>query len=374
MRRLTVVQLLPALESGGVERSTLEIAQALVQDGHRAIVVSAGGRLLPALLAVGAEHVTLPIGRKVPWVLRHVAVLRRLLDAAGADIVHARSRLPAWLGWWALGGLPAGRRPHFVTTAHGLNSPSPYSAIMARGERVVCVSGTVRDHLLRHYPRTDPARLVVIPRGIDPAVFPRAPRPDRHARARVAARHPQLAGAGPLLLLPGRGTRLKGHLDAIALLARLRADGLDARLWLPGALQPGREAYARELAQAAQAVGVDAAVLLGEATDAMAQAYAASDLVLQLSRRPEAFGRTVVEALSVGRPVLGWEHGGVGELLRELQPEGRVPPFDAAALAQRALALLRQPPTPPATMPYTLQAMQHATMHLYTHLGDDDAR
>lgn len=367
MRRLTVVQLLPALEAGGVERSTLEIADALVRAGHRAVVVSAGGRLLPQLQALGAEHVLLPIGRKSPLVLRHLPALRRVLR--GADIVHARSRLPAWLGWMALRGIHAGR-PHFVTTAHGLNSPSRYSAIMTRGERVVCVSRTVRDYLLRHYPKVDPARLVVVPRGIDPAAFPPAPLPDRAARAQVAALHPQLGGDGPMLLLPGRGTRLKGHADAIGLLAALRAEGADARLWMPGALQPGREDYVTELSGLARAAGVEAMLAMTAPTAAIAQAYAACDLVLQLSRKPEAFGRTVVEALAVGRPVLGWAHGGVGELLAELQPAGAVAPFDAGQLAARACALLAAPPSPPAAMPYTLQAMQEATLTLYRTMVD----
>lgn len=367
MRRLTVVQLLPALEAGGVERSTLEIADALVRAGHRAVVVSAGGRLLPQLQALGAEHVLLPIGRKSPLVLRHLPALRRVLR--GADIVHARSRLPAWLGWMGLRGIHAGR-PHFVTTAHGLNSPSRYSAIMTRGERVVCVSRTVRDYLLRHYPKVDPARLVVVPRGIDPAAFPPAPLPDRAARAQVAALHPQLGGDGPLLLLPGRGTRLKGHADAIGLLAALRAEGADARLWMPGALQAGREDYVTELSGLARAAGVEAMLAMTAPTAAIAQAYAACDLVLQLSRKPEAFGRTVVEALAVGRPVLGWAHGGVGELLAELQPAGAVAPFDADQLAARARALLAAPPSPPAAMPYTLQAMQEATLTLYRTMVD----
>lgn len=367
MRRLTVVQLLPALEAGGVERSTLEIADALVRAGHRAVVVSAGGRLLPQLQALGAEHVLLPIGRKSPLVLRHLPALRRVLR--GADIVHARSRLPAWLGWMALRGIHAGR-PHFVTTAHGLNSPSRYSAIMTRGERVVCVSRTVRDYLLRHYPKVDPARLVVVPRGIDPAAFPPAPLPDRAARAQVAALHPQLGGDGPMLLLPGRGTRLKGHADAIGLLAALRAEGADARLWMPGALQAGREDYVTELSGLARAAGVEAMLAMTAPTAAIAQAYAACDLVLQLSRKPEAFGRTVVEALAVGRPVLGWAHGGVGELLAELQPAGAVVPFDAGQLAARACALLAAPPSPPAAMPYTLQAMQEATLTLYRTMVD----
>lgn len=371
-RALTVVQLLPALESGGVERSTIEISEALVRAGHRAIVVSAGGRLLPALLASGAEHVELDIGRKSLLTLRHVSALRRLLSESGADIVHARSRLPAWIGWRALRTMTAAR-PHFVTTVHGLNSPSRYSAIMTRGERVICVSQTVRDYVLRHYPQTDTRKLRVIPRGIDIAQFPRAPMPDRAARDAVAAAHPQLRGDGPLLLLAGRGTRLKGHADALALLAQLRAGGSDARLWMPGAREAGRERYIAELERDAAQAGIADAVAITPPTSAIAQAYAASDLVLQLSRKPEAFGRTVIEALSVGRPVLGWAHGGVGELLRELQPQGAAAPFDGSALAAAARTLLAQPAPPAVTMSaYTLQAMQAATLACYRELVDHD--
>ena len=364
------MQLLPALESGGVERSTLEIAQALVAAGHRAIVVSAGGRLVPRLLAIGAEHVTLDIGRKSLMTLRHVRPLRALLQRERVDMVHARSRLPAWLGLRAITGMDAAARPRLVTTVHGLNSPSRYSAVMTRGERVICVSGTVRDYVLRHYPKTDPSRLRVIPRGIDPADFPRAPRPDADARAWAAALHPALGGEGPLLLLPGRGTRLKGHADALALLAAVRGSGVDARLWLPGARERGREAYIAELEREADALGVADAIAFTAPTDAIARAYAASDLVLQLSRKPEAFGRTVVEALSVGRPVLGWAHGGVGELLLQLQPSGAVPAFDAEALATTAVALLADPPALPPSIPYTLQSMQDATLAVYAELLD----
>ncbi|HVI58095.1 MAG TPA: glycosyltransferase [Luteimonas sp.] len=377
-RVLTVVQLLPALESGGVERSTLEIAEALVRAGHRAIVVSAGGRLLPRLLECGGEHVALDIGRKSPATLLRVRPLRALFERERVDIVHARSRLPAWIGWRALQGLSPAARPRFMTTAHGLNSPSRYSAVMARGERVVCVSDTVREYVLQHYPRTDPARLRVVPRGIDPAAFPTAPWPDAAARARVAAQHPRLGGDGPLLLLPGRGTRLKGHADALDLLARLRAEGRDARLWMPGAREATRTAYVAELEAKAVALGIADALAITPPTAAIAEAYAASDLVLQLSRKPESFGRTVIEALSVARPVLGWAHGGVGELLRELQPGGAVAPFDAAALHAGARALLddaaAQHARLRATMPallsrYSLQAMQQATLAVYDELA-----
>lgn len=366
MRRLTVVQLLPALESGGVERSTLEIAEALVQAGHRALVVSAGGRLVSKLEALGAEHVTLDIGRKSLLTLRHVRTLRALFARERVDIVHARSRLPAWLAVFALRGMAA--KPRFVTTVHGLNSPSRYSAVMIRGERVICVSQTVHDYVLQNYPHADVTKLRVITRGIDPQMFPRAPRPDRDARAWTVSQHPALATDGPLLLLPGRGTRLKGHADALKLLADLRGGGVAAALWLPGAREAGRETYIAELEREAASLGIADAIAFTAPTDQIARAYAASDLVLQLSRKPEAFGRTVVEALSVGRPVLGWAHGGVGELLAQLQPSGAVTPFDAAALTHAARMLLTQPPSPPATIPHTLRAMQESTLAVYAEL------
>lgn len=366
-RRLCVVQLLPALDSGGVERSTIEIAHALVQAGHRAIVVSAGGRLLPLLREAGAEHVELDIGRKSLLTLRHARALRQLFERERPDVVHARSRLPAWLGAWALRRMPP-PRPRWVTTAHGLNSPGRYSRIMASGERVVCVSETVRDYLLAHYADLDPARLVVVPRGIDPAVFHPDPRPAAEVRQGLAMEYPGLAEAGPLLLMPGRGTRIKGHADGIDLLASLHAAGCPARLWLLGADAAGREAYLGELRQRAAAAGVADALLITPPRNDIRSAYAAADLVLQLSRKPEAFGRTVLEALSMGRPVLGWDHGGVGELLARLYPAGRVALGDMAALARIARALLDAPPPTLPAIPFTLRAMQDATLSLYDQL------
>ncbi len=369
MRRLTVLQLLPALESGGVERSTLEIAQALVAAGHRSVVVSAGGRLVPQLEEQGSEHIWLDLGRKRPWVLRHVFTLRRLLAWLKPDIVHARSRLPAWIAHLALRKrqLPGA---HFVTTAHGLNSPSRYSRIMSRAERVICVSGCVRDHLLKHYPDATPSALRVIPRGIDAQEFPRGFTVSPTWREAQFGRHPGLS-EGRLLLMPGRGTRLKGHAAAIGLLADLVGQGVDARLWLLGALESGRERYLEELRQLALQRGVAERLVISAPISEVREAYACADLVLQLSDKPEAFGRTVLEALSIGRPVLGWAHGGVGELLGELYPAGAVALDDHESLTRAALHLLSAPPELPADIPYTLAAMQSATLDLYAELAGD---
>lgn len=367
MRRLTVVQLLPALDAGGVERSTVEVARALAAAGHRSVVVSAGGRLVDTLRGGGSEHVALDIGRKSLATPLKVPGLRALLRDLDADVVHARSRLPAWLARAALAAWPS--RPAFLTSVHGLNSPGRYSGVLTRGDRVHCVSETVRAHVLRHWPATPVERLVVIEPGIAPAEFPRSTGVEPAWRAELHARHPQLAG-GRLLLLPGRGTRLKGHHAALELLAGLRADGCDARLWLPGVEQRGREAYLAELQALAAGLGLQDVVATSPPRADIATAYAAADLVLQLSVQPESFGRTVVEALAVGRPVLGWAHGGVGELLGRYYPDGAVPLGDATALCERATALLRAPPAPPlVTLLPSRAATESRMLELYANLA-----
>ena len=359
---LTVVQLIPALHSGGAERSALEIARALVQAGHRSVVISAGGRLVEQLQAEGSEHITLDLGRKSLATLGRIGPLRRLLRELKPDIVHARSRLPAWVGWWALRGISP--RPHFITTVHGFNSPGRYSSILLRAERVIVVSQTLRDYVLSHYRWLEPGRVRVIPRGIDQDAFPYGHRPDDAWQKAFFAEFPALAGA-PLLTLPARGTRLKGHHDAIELLADLKRRGIEARLLLLGVVEPGREAYVAELQELIRLRGVTSQVVLSPPRDDIRDIYALSALVLQLSNKPETFGRTVIEALSLCRPVLGYAHGGVGELLAELYPAGRVPLGDRERLVERAAELLRVAPPISPLQSYRLSDMQQSTLALY---------
>lgn len=352
------MQLVPALASGGVERSTLETADALVRAGHNSIVASAGGRLVASLIASGSTHIEMDLGRKSLLTLRHVLKLRRLFNKLQPDIVHARSRLPAWIAWLAMAGM-GGNRPHFITSVHGLNSPGRYSRILTRGERVICVSPTVRAHVLEHWPATPLNAIRVIEPGIDSAVFNAGQGgrdlTDNTSKSRV-------------LLMPGRGTRLKGHSAAIVLLAGLRERGMDARLRLLGTREPGREAYVAALEAHAASLGVAAHVAIEAPVQAIADAYREADLVLQLSSRPEAFGRTVVEALAVGRPVVGWAHGGVGDLLACHFPEGQVPVGDEAALLDTTLRLLGNPDAWRTRLPIhpnTLADTQRKTLDVY---------
>lgn len=344
----------------------LEISDALVRAGHRSIVVSAGGRLEDELRRIGAEHIRLDIGRKSLWTLRHVVALRRLFQQV--DIVHARSRLPAWLAWLAWKSIRR-TRPRFVTTVHGLNSVGWYSGVMMRGERVIAVSNTVREHIMRHYPGAPQDRIHVIARSLDPSQFPHGHQASSEWRAKFEAEYPALTGRR-WICLPGRGTRLKGHDDALRLLAALRSADVDVALVLLGAEQAERDAYVEELRSEARRLGVADALAITPPRSDVRDVMVQSAFVLQLSRKPEAFGRTVVEALNLGVPVLGWAHGGVGELLSELYPAGRVELGDEAELQQRALQFLIQAPKPERFDHYRLAQMQAATLSVYRELLD----
>jgi len=371
MKPLKVLQLLPALDSGGVERGTLEIARALVAAGHESVVLSKGGRLVEQLQREGSRHLTRDLGRKSPTTLLQYRALRRLFEAERFDVVHARSRLPAWVAWLAWRGMPAGARPHFVTTVHGMHSVSRYSAIMCAGERVIAVSDTVRDYLRTHYPPSRwphlaDERITVIPRGIDPAEFPRDYQPSDEWLARFRAEFPQV-GTRKVLTLPGRLTRLKGHHDFITLVGKLVADGRDVVGLIVGGEDPKRPGYAKEIRERVQAEGLgERIVFTGHRSD-VREIYAVSDCVLSLSSTPESFGRTVLEPLAMGRPVVGYAHGGVAEILGELFPHGSIAPQDSSATLLAVMEVLasRSPPVRHNSR-YRLATMQSMTLALYT--------
>lgn len=367
-RRLTILQTLPALESGGVERGTLEVSRALVAAGHRSIVLSAGGRLVAQLEREGGEHITWPVGHKSLFTLRWVRPLRRLLEREGVHILHARSRMPAWVAWLAWRRMDPAHRPRFVTTVHGLYSVNAYSAIMTKGERIIAVSRTVRDYILNNYPDVEPARIELIYRGADPAEFPRGYRPSAQWLAEWQAQYPQLAGKR-VLTLPGRITRLKGHDDFIRLISRLLADGLPVHGLIVGGAEAKKRRYLEELHTLVAAQGLEAHITFTGQRGDLRDIMAASDLVLSLSTQPESFGRTVLEALSLGVPVVGYNHGGVGEILTSLYPVGLLPLRDLERTMDVVGKLLAEPVSLPSAKPFSLDIMLNKTVTLYEELG-----
>lgn len=367
MSRLTVVQVLPALEAGGVERCTLETARALVAAGHRSVVISSGGRLVEQLRREGSEHVLLPVKRKSLFTLLQAGPLRRLLQELQPDILHARSRVPAWVAWLAWRKLPAATRPRFVTTVHGLHSVSFYSAIMVRGEAVIAGSETVRRYILDNYPQCPPERIQLIPEGVDPAEFPWGYQPDEAWLARWRQEFPELAGKR-VLALPGRLTRLKGHATFIRLIHDL-ADHPEVHGLIVGGAEARKAAYGEELRATVAAAGLSSRISFTGHRGDMREVLSQCDLVYSLSTQPETFGRTVLEAIRLGRPVLGWDVGGVGDILARCYPQGRVPVGDATALEVATRRWLANPDQPPPSGEFLLSAMCDGTLALYEALA-----
>ncbi len=324
----TLLQVVPELETGGAEQTTVDIAAAVVAAGGRALVASRGGRMAEALARAGGELVPMPVHSKNPLVIyANAERLERLIRREAVDLVHARSRAPAF------SALTAARRAGvpLVATYHGVyNARSPlkrwYNGVMTRGDLTIANSEYTRAHLLRSHP-VAAQKVVTIPRGVDLKRFD----PDAVSVQRTAAVRTQFGLAPfeprPVFLLAGRLTRWKGQRLAIDALA---ASGLDAVLVLAGDPQ-GREDYVDALYAASAPLG-DRVRLAGHCAD-MPAAYLTCDVALAPSLEPEAFGRTAVEPQAMQRPVLAADHGAVAETVEDRVAGRRVKPADVEAWA-----------------------------------------
>ena len=367
---LTVLQTLPALQGGGVERGTLDVAAELVRRGHRSLVMSAGGRLVPKLVASGSEHITCPVGRKSLTSLRYVLQLRRLMKSANIDVVHARSRLPAWITWLAWSSLDAATRPRFVTTIHGLYSVNAYSAVMMKGEQLIAVSDCAREYVVNNYPAVDPARIHVIHRGVDRVMYPAGFKPREAWLADWYRRYPQLQDRF-VITLPGRVGRRKGVFDFISIIADLRQSGHAVHGLIVGEIAKHNRKLAGQLEAAAKAAGINDAISYTGFREDIREIMSVSNAIVSLSAHPESYGRTVNEALSLGIPVVGYAHGGVGEQLARHFPAGAVSPGDRSAVVERLGAWHAVAPEMQGVQPFLLQDMLNDTLGLYEQLAEE---
>lgn len=363
MSKLTVVQVLPALSSGGVERGTLEVGQFLKQQGHRSIVISAGGRLVKTLTEQGSEHIQWPIGRKSLLTLRLIPKLRQFLLSQKVDIVHARSRLPAWICYLTLKTIPGSQRPRFITTVHGPYSVNGYSAIMTKGEKVIVISETIRDYALRHY-QVNSKRLQLNYRGVDTAEFPYGYQPDATWLANWYQQFPQTRDK-LLLCLPARITRWKGQQDFIELIAALSHRHPNVHGLIVGETKPGKAHYLQELTNQAAELGVQSQITFTGHRSDIRDIMAISQIVLSLSTEPEAFGRIPLEAISLGKPVIAYNHGGVSEQMSSMLPDGLIPVADKSALTDKCSQWLQAVPEVPTSHDFTLHRMLENTLNIY---------
>ncbi len=361
---MKVLQVLPSLNSGGVERGTVDFAAELVRRGHQSLVMSAGGHLVEQLQQDGSTHIAFPVHEKSLKSLWRVRALRQLLLELEVDVIHVRSRVPAWMVWLALKKIPAAKRPALVSTFHGLYSISPYSAIMGCGDQVIAISDCVRDYITSNYPKIDPAKITVVHRGVDTSQFNREFQLDPQWREQFFSQYPQLQDK-PLIMMPGRLSRWKGQQQFIDLIGQLRAEGIACHGVIVGGPTPGKDAYLQELKDQVAAAGLDGDItFLGHRSD-MANMYAISSLVCNLSQHPEPFGRTVIEALAMGVPVVAFDEGGPAESLRDCLPQGLVAQNDMAGLVGVVSDFLAHPPAFSLPASFTLDQQATATIAIY---------
>ncbi|HEY4124132.1 MAG TPA: glycosyltransferase family 4 protein [Rhizomicrobium sp.] len=332
-RKPAILQVIPALDTGGAERTTLDVAAALVREGFTALVASKGGRLEAELAASGAELVRMDAASKAPHIIfSNALLLRDIIRTRGVKLLHARSRAPAWSALMAAGMA----KVPFVTTYHGIyNASNPlkrfYNSVMIRADAVIANSQWTANHIARAYKRA-PKRLAVIPRGIDLDYFdPASIAPDRMVQMRKSW---NVSEDDFVILLPGRLTRWKGQgvlIDAVALLKQKGMLG-NVRAVLAGDAQ-GRDEYEEELRARIRDAGLSDHVLIVGHVEDMAGAYAASDVVVSASTDPEAFGRVAAEASAMATPVIAADHGGARETVLTNVSGFLVPPGDVKAMA-----------------------------------------
>jgi glycosyltransferase involved in cell wall biosynthesis len=383
--RPTILQVIPQLDAGGAELSVVEIAGAIARAGGRALVLAEPGRLAADVANAGGQVIPFPAATKNP--LRILANARRMARIAareGVDLIHARSRAPAW------SALLAARRlgVPFVTTYHGAygergRAKRLYNSVMARGDVVIANSRFTADLIRARY-ATPAERIEVIHRGVDTARFdPAAVAPERAAALRQSW---GVAPEAPIILQAARLTRWKGQAVLIDAAASLRAQGrLGAAVVVLAGDAQGRDAYVEALRGQVAAQGLAEHVrLVGHVTD-MAAAYRAADVTVVASTEPEAFGRTAIEAAAMGCPVIATDLGAPPEtvLAGAQAPEAGetgwlVPPRDAAALAERLAQALTLPPAARAALAarvrrhavqnFSVGAMQKRTLAVYDRL------
>jgi len=372
IKQLTVLQMLPELDGGGVERGTLEVGRFLVKHGHRSLVVSAGGRLVAQLEREGSIHIPMQTGKKSLTSLHYILPLRRLMQRENVDILHLRSRMPAWIGYLAWKSLPKRERPVLVTTFHGFYSVNGYSAVMTKGQAVIAVSDAVKYHIAARYGRTK--NVMTIHRGVDSDSF--SPAHVSEDRLEALRRQWQIEPDKICIMLPGRFTRWKGQAVFLKSLGMVRHTNFQAIL--VGDPREN-EKYAAELQEIIRVNNLGMKVnMVGHCQD-MEAAYLLADLVVSASSdQPEAFGRVSVEAMAMGKPVIATGHGGSLETVVAGETGWLVKPGSAEDMAEAIDAALELSGPERAEMGmygqdrvrsmFTTEAMCKTTLALYENL------
>ena len=356
---MKVLQILPQLNIGGVERGTLDLSKALIQNGHEAFVISGGGILVNELEKSGATHYEMPVHIKSLKTLFLAKKLSEKILSINPDIVHVRSRMPAWVNYRAFKKLQ--NKPVLVSTFHGLYSFPIYSKVMSFVDHTIAISNTVESYIIQNYD-LEKKDITIIPRGCDPNTFNNVSI-DPKEKDDLLNEFPQIKGK-KVLTIPGRITKWKGIAEFIQLMSLLDNSyhGL-----VVGPTAKSKKRYFNKLLEKVSSLNLDNRITFTGSRRDISNIYKISDIVYNLSQTPEPFGRTMIEAIACGTKVVGWNHGGASEILKKLFPQGLVDLDEMEKLRDTTVTIANTSSTPSENT-FTAKRMTDSTIDLYNKL------
>jgi len=356
---MKVLQILPQLNIGGVERGTLDLSKALIENGHDAFVISGGGILVNELEKSGATHYEMPVHIKSLKTLFLAKKLSEKILSINPDIVHVRSRMPAWVNYRAFKKLQ--NKPVLVSTFHGLYSFPIYSKVMSFVDHTIAISNTVESYIIQNYD-LEKKDITIIPRGCDPNTFNNVSI-DPKEKDDLLNEFPQIKGK-KVLTIPGRITKWKGIAEFIQLMSLLDDSyhGL-----VVGPIAKSKKRYFSKLLEKVSSLNLDNRITFTGSRRDISNIYKISDIVYNLSQTPEPFGRTMIEAIACGTKVVGWNHGGASEILKKLFPQGLVDLDKMEKLRDTTVTIANSSSTPSENT-FTAKRMTDSTIDLYNKL------
>ena len=372
-KKIAVMQVLPHLNSGGLVSGAVEVARELNNNNFKSVVVSSGGYKENELLRYNSLLEILPVHSKnIFSILQNKKKIIELAIKHNISLIHVRSRAPAWSAYWAAKELNL----PFVTTFHGTYGTKglfkkKYNSIMLKGDAIIAISKFIKKHIEDEYNLK--RKVHIIPRGVNVDIF--SPKKVTSARLVSAAKKIKMESEDKIVLLPGRLTDWKGHKLAIQAISKLKIENF--KLVIIGDVQ-GRDKYKNELIKLATSLKVGNKVIFIDHTRDLPSYLMLSDLVLSCSTKPEAFGRTVLEAQAMGRPVIAFNHGGsielikdnqngtlckvadINDLVRNIEKNLYLSPYKRKVLANKSTANVRKK--------YLTSFMSEKTLKLYKNL------
>ena len=361
MNKLKVIQLLPELNIGGVERGTKDFSKALVKNGHESIVISNGGIFEEDIIKNGGKHIKLPIHKKSIFSLLLSKKLRSIYDQEKPDIVHVRSRMPAWINYHAFKQLT--KKPILISTFHGLYSTPLYSRAMSKVDHMIAISETVKKYIIDTY-KVNEKNITTISRGCDTKHFNKTELNQDWINEWLNE-YPETKDK-IIITLPTRVSAWKGIDYFLELVSKLDLNTFHGLV--VGPTSPSKVKYLKSLKQKVLDLNISKNVTFTGSRDDIKNIYKISDIVFNLSVKPEPFGRTTIEAISSGSKVIGWDHGGTKEILEELFPEGLVKLGDINTLKDKVITVSNKDHPFPKENTFTSDRMIEETINLYHQL------